>query len=211
MKKYWPTYDGPSSCRLNFASHWPILTHSSSDLPSTMPAQKPPANASLTRVLAQLMKIPSLLVVDSPGAVGVDNLLTLDRKHGNLLDLCLPTVFRRRNDGRLCPLRDDDDTRPRGVFLRRLGQQLRHLDHGPCGVSLGFGPDIDLVFVGEEVVAVRQDGGELVFEELRDEPRREAEHEDLQSAILRIGQFLCKKLGLGKILWRPAWPLSSVL
>lgn len=41
------TYCGPSSLMLRLASQCPISTHSSRDLPSTIPATKPPAKASL--------------------------------------------------------------------------------------------------------------------------------------------------------------------
>lgn len=41
------TYEGPNSRILRLASHWPMSMACSSDLPSTMPATKPPAKASL--------------------------------------------------------------------------------------------------------------------------------------------------------------------
>lgn len=41
------TYCGPNCLMLKLASQCPMLTHSSSGLPSTMPATKPPAKASL--------------------------------------------------------------------------------------------------------------------------------------------------------------------
>lgn len=41
------TYEGPNSLILKLASHCPRSIDSSSDLPSTMPARKPPAKASL--------------------------------------------------------------------------------------------------------------------------------------------------------------------
>lgn len=43
-------YEGPSSWMLRLASHWPMSMLSSRDLPCTIPAEKPPANASLGHV-----------------------------------------------------------------------------------------------------------------------------------------------------------------
>lgn len=47
------TYEGPSSWMLRLASHWPMSMLSARDLPCTIPAQKPPAKASLGTQSAQ--------------------------------------------------------------------------------------------------------------------------------------------------------------
>ena len=136
---------------LNLASHCPILTHSSSDLPWTMPAQKPPAKASLYQVSWAFDTAAAMAL---PGTIGVDNLRALNGEYGNLLDFWLFALVGCDDDCRICTLRNNDDARTFGVLLGRLREQCCQFGYRGRRMALRLCPGLDLVLVCEDIVAV---------------------------------------------------------
>lgn len=151
---------------------------SSRDLPWTIPAAKPPAKASLQDKLVQVSYF-SADVEYLPSTVSVGDGVLGDLAYSELLDLDLTIGLNRGCYSRQGTLGDNSNTRTAGVLLRELSKLLGDLDNivGTPAVTLGVGTSLSLV--AEGVVSVRQDGVELVLEELRDERSGEGEHEYL--------------------------------
>lgn len=98
-----------------------------------MPAQKPPAKASLHQVS---WTFDTVAVIALPGTIGVDNLRALNGQDGNFLDLWLLSLIGRDDDCRICPLRNNDDARTLGVLLGRLREQCCHLGYRRGGMAM---------------------------------------------------------------------------
>lgn len=162
----------------------------SSDLPRTIPAQKPPAKASLYLDLVQslLLKAMGSIGYYSPSAVGIVDALLGNFPHLVLLHLNLAIWLGNGSDGRQSALGDDSDPWAAVVLLGQGSQLLRDLDDvgGSPAMRLGVGDGLSLVT--DEVVGVRHDTVELLLEELRDKWSGEGEHKDLYfSIVIRIG------------------------
>lgn len=153
---------------------------SSRDLPSTTPAMKPPANASLWRNLVSHCSLlgvgdfrlsTEVVEIILPSTIGVANLGLVDLMHGELPHVMLALD---RHNSRVGALGDDHGPLSLLVLLGQVGNMAGDLGHVLGAERMRVGVRSGLGLVADEVVPVGGGLIERVLEELRNEGRAEA-------------------------------------
>ena len=110
-----------------------------------------------------------------PSTIGIANLLLGNRMH---LEIPLALLPLHCHNGRVGALRDDDRPLALPVLLGQIGQVARDLGDILGAQRMGVGVAPRLGLVPDEKIPIRRRFVKLVLEELRDEGRAEAQHED---------------------------------
>lgn len=153
---------------LRLASHCPMWMLSSSVLPSTTPAHRPPAKASLrtSQNIICLLRRENI-----PSTICVVDILLGNYTNVVLGNLNVPGLVGLSNDSRFSPMSDNDGARPFCVLLFDSRQFLRYLSKVCNFPSVGFSEGLRFCFVAYKDVTIGDNGIKLIFKELRNEWR----------------------------------------
>lgn len=127
-------------------------------------------------------------------SIGVVDQRRLDGSNRIFLDLGVLAILLDGDNGGICALGNDDDSRSLGVDLGLFDHQLGRLGDADVLVSGGLSPRLGLVLVSKDVITVRDDLGKGILEELRDEAGRQTQHVDL----VGLGGVFAQRQGGGR-------------